>query len=68
MKKPKCLQIIDISLNLSKCYNKTNVIASALYCSAKGTKHFYETLNLLSDALPEIYKDEFEQFKTDNNF
>ncbi len=52
MRKPKFEQIIDISLEKGPT---ANIIAGALYVSAKGTKHFYDALRLLVEQLPEIY-------------
>ena len=59
----KAKQIIDLSINLHKPHNKVSILAAAAYVSAKGTKHFYETLELLSEILPYSYKDEFERLR-----
>ena len=42
--------------------SKLMTACDALYVSASGTKHFYETLQLLSEINP-AYKEEFEELK-----
>ncbi|KAB8156171.1 hypothetical protein EZY14_002830 [Kordia sp. TARA_039_SRF] len=58
MAKPKFQKINELIVMKGSGINK---IASALYISAKGSKHFYESMELLSEVLPEAYKEEFEQ-------
>lgn len=60
MSKSKAYKIIDASIDGK--YSIASVF-SALYISSKGTKHFYECMELLATVNPEGYKKEFEKLK-----
>jgi hypothetical protein len=62
MKQTKSDKIIDLHIESKQSSSKSNYLAAALYESAKGTKHFYETLDFLSDAFPDLYGEEFIEF------
>lgn len=60
-------KINDILTEYECRFNKSNesrllTACDALYVSASGTKHFYETLQLLAEINP-AYKEEFEELK-----
>jgi len=57
----KKLKLIDLSVEM-KQRNREMTIARALYYSAKGTKHFYDALVLLSEAYPDFYKEDLEEY------
>lgn len=60
----KCKVMIDMQLQVIDRKGCTiNALRSALYTSSKGTKHFYEALQLLSITLPNEYLQEFEDLK-----
>lgn len=63
MAKPKFQKLNELHPDPYKRQKAINHIASGLYISAQGTKHFYEALNLLSAWLPEIYGEEFNELK-----
>ena len=62
MKQTKSDKIIDLHVESKQSSDKSKYLASALYESAKGTKHFYETLDFLSDTFPDLYGEEFINF------
>lgn len=68
MHQPKFIKIINLAVDSKNSFNKdkSKYLAEALYISAKGTKHFYETLEFLSEIFPEIYNEEFEEFSKNN--
>ena len=60
--KPKYDQISDIHVDtIDSLREKGEFAAIALYISAKGTKHFYESLAFLASLYPSQYKEEFEK-------
>ena len=62
-------QIIDISVasKNSTTLSKEYYVASALYISAKGLRHFYEVLGFLAETYPETYLKEFEDLQKESN-
>ena len=57
-----CVDVPSLTTQVEKVIKfRENILALALYNSAKGTKHFYEALELLSEQLPEIYLEEFNK-------
>lgn len=62
----KADRIIDLSVESKNSFShdKGKWLASAFYVSAMGTKHFYESLEFLSEVYPEQYLKEFELFKS----
>jgi len=65
MKTPKWEQLINLPQKTpaNHTYNGKMVVASALYISAEGTKHFYEALEILNDVYPDVYGEDFEELK-----
>ena len=71
MARKKAFDIIDAHVLYKekkhghKGMDGVHALANALYVSAKGTNHFYEALDLITDILPdeESYKEEFEMLK-----
>lgn len=64
--KSKCERIIDLHVGSDNgfSHDKGKWLASALYVSASGTKHFYEALAMLATIYPDQYNDEFESLRS----
>lgn len=64
--KSKAYKIIDthVAMTTRGFHRMPTVMAlcEALYFSAKGTKHFYEAMDMLKD-VDEAYLEEFEELK-----